>query len=152
MDLATSFSQHPSVPTCKGVWLANPSLYPKLLQPRDINWTELLPDAFHSIIQTFCLPSPFLVYSLPSWPLGLALPSPFTHGVAQSGHDHSGLSQMSLSLTITNFSSTKPTCTSFLCISLCPFLFFLFSFIDHSGQCSWSSDCLSFPSDGIKER
>jgi len=57
VNLATRFSQHPSVLICFRVWLAYPTPYPKLLQPREKSWAALPPAALPYIkIQIFWYP------------------------------------------------------------------------------------------------
>ena len=73
--------------------------YPKL-QPR--GWAALPQEALPYIIQTFWLPASFVPLAFYCFILffsSLSLDLPVsTHGPAQSGHVHSGLSQMSLPL------------------------------------------------------
>lgn len=80
---------NPSIPTCYRVWLAHPISYSKLCSPG----TRLpLPQ-----LPSLCIPPFWLCQSLsPGCPLLVSSPSPFTFPSHDSGHVHSGLSQMSL--------------------------------------------------------
>lgn len=82
--------------TPKKSWPPGSPSIPQSLLATGYGWHTWPPWALPYVIQTFWFPTPFA--PLASWLLYLVPLSP--HGPAQSGHAHSGRSQMSLLLAV----------------------------------------------------